>query len=155
MVTGYNITGNAAGDYCGWSVRTAGDINNDGYDDIIVGAREKNNQHGAAYVIYGGEKSAMSNIVLSSTALIPASTGFMITGNAAGDWFGVSVNTAGDINNDEYDDIIVGAWGKNTYQGAPYVIYGGAKLQCRISLSIPQRLIPTSTGFTITLKCCW
>jgi len=149
--TGFMITGNAAGDYFGWSVSTTGDINNDGYDDIIVGAYNKNNVQGAAYVIYGGAKSTMSNIDLSSTTLDPLTTGFMITGSAVGDFFGVTVHTAGDINNDGYDDIIVGARGKNSNQGAAYVIYGGEKSSMtNWDFSSGATLIPTSTGFMIT-----
>jgi len=148
--TGFMIAGNAAGDRFGVSVSTAGDINNDGYDDIIVGASSKNSNQGAVYVIYGGAKSAMSNIVLSSTTLDPTSTGFMITGNAAGDWFGDKVSTTGDINNDGYDDIIVGAYGWNSYQGAAYVVYGGEDSSfVNIDLSTTT-LNPLTTGFMIT-----
>jgi len=147
--TGFMITGNAANDYFGISVSTAGDIDGDGLDDIIVGAPNKNSNQGAAYVIYGGDKSTMSNIDLSSTTLGPLTTGFMITGNAASDGLGISVSTAGDINNDGYDDIIVGASVKNSFQGAAYVIYGGAKsTMTNIALS-STTLNPTSTGFTI------
>ena len=121
--TGFMITGNAANDRFGWSVSTAGDINNDGYDDIIIGAANKNSIQGAAYVIYGGPKSTMTNILLATQTLDPQNTGFMITGNAAADYFGISVRTAGDINNDGYDDIIVGAYYKNSQRGAAYVIY--------------------------------
>ena len=144
------IAGNAAGDKFGYSVSIAGDIDNDGYDDIIVGAYEKNSYQGAAYVIYGGQKSSFLNIYLSTPALDPLTTGFTITGNAAGDYFGYSVSTAGDINNDGYDDIIIGAWGKTSYRGAAYVIYGGAKsTMTNIALST-QVLIPLTTGFMIT-----
>ena len=150
LTTGFMITGNAVNDYFGYSVSTAGDINNDGYDDIVIGAYQKNSNQGAAYVIYGGAKASMTNIVLSSTTLTPLTTGFMITGNAAGDQFGRSVSTAGDINNDGYDDIIVGTPGKNSYQGAAYVIYGGAKSTMSNIVLSSTTLTPTSTGFTIT-----
>jgi len=150
LTTGFMITGNAAGDYFGSQVSTAGDINNDGYDDIIVAAYTKNSEKGAAYVIYGGQKSSMSNIDLSTQILNPLTTGFRITGNAAGDCFGFSVKTAGEINNDGHDDIIVGAYMKNNQQGAVYVIYGGEKsTRSNIALS-STTLDPTSTGFTIT-----
>jgi len=149
QTTGFKITGNSGSEYFGYSVSTAGDINNDGYDDIIIGAPTKNANIGAAYVIYGGEKSSMANIDLS-TALNPHTTGFMITGNAAGDYFGWALSTAGDINNDGYDDIIIGAHQKNGYQGAAYVIYGRPKSSItNINLST-QTLDPHTTGFMIT-----
>jgi len=149
LTMGFMITGNAVGDQFGQSVSTAGDINNDGYDDIIIGAPTRNSNQGAAYVIYGGAKSAMSNIALSSTTLSPTSNGFMITGSAAGDKFGFSVSTAGDINNDGYDDIIIGAYG-NIFQGAAYVIYGGAKASMTNIVLSSTTLDPLSTGFMIT-----
>ena len=150
-VTGLMITGNTVSDVLGWSVSTAGDIDNDGYDDIIVGAPVKNSNQGAAYVIYGGEESAFLNLDLSTTSLNPLKTGFTITGNAPGDYFGRAVNTLGDINNDGYDDIIIGAPGKNSQQGAAYVIYGGPKsLMSNRDFSSGAALGPTSTGFMIT-----
>jgi len=126
-------------------VSTAGDIDNDGFDDIIVGSNRN-----LAYVIYGGENSKMTNIVLSTQTLDPQNTGFMITGEASTDNCGKSVGAAGDINNDEYADIIIGASGKNTRQGAAYVIYGGPKSsRANINLS-SQPLDPLATGFKIT-----
>jgi len=148
--TGWTITGNAAGDYLGYSLRTAGDINGDGYEDIIIGAYRKNNNQGAAYVIYGGPTVSLNNLDLSTTALNPLTTGFVITGNAAGDYLGQSVSAAGDINNDGYDDIIVGAYGKNNFRGAAYVIYGGPNsMRSNIALS-SVALDPLTTGFVIT-----
>jgi hypothetical protein len=147
--TGRTITGNAASDYLGYSLRTAGDINGDGYEDIIIGASRKNSNQGAAYVIYGGPTVSLSNLDLSSIALDPLTTGFVIRGNAANDYFGQSVSTAGDINNDGYDDIIVGAYGKNNFRGAVYVIYGGPKsAMSNIDLSSTS-LDPATTGFVI------
>jgi len=150
LSTGFTITTNGGGaDKFGYSVSTAGDINNDGYDDIIIGAYAKNTAQGAAYIIYGGKKSSMSNIDLSTTSLHSVSKGFMITGNAPNDQFGIFVSTAGDINNDDYSDIIIGANTKSSSTGAAYVIYGGEKSSLSdIDLSTTA-LTPATTGFTI------
>ncbi|MFO0561213.1 MAG: FG-GAP-like repeat-containing protein [Polyangiales bacterium] len=78
--------------YFGFSVGPAGDVNGDGYADVIVGAFNAN----FVEVFYG-----------SSSGVSPT-TPTRITGTAATD-FGVSVWTAGDVNNDRYADIIVGA----------------------------------------------
>ena len=147
--TGFKIKGNAPNDLLGVSVDTAGDINNDGYDDIIMGACAKNSNQGVVYVIYGGEKSSLQNIDLGSTSLNPATTGFTLIGDVAGDSFGFPVSTAGDVNNDGFDDIIIGANGKNSLVGAAYVIYGGPKssLLDRNFASTP--LDPATTGFMV------
>jgi len=149
-INGFTITGSATGDYFGFSVGSAGDLDNDGYDDIIIGAPNKNSQQGAVYVVYGRPKSKLQNIDLSSLTLDPKTTGFMITGNAASDWLGYPVRGGGDINGDGYDDIIVSAPQKNNRQGTVYVIYGGPKsIMTDINLSATT-LDPTTTGFRIT-----
>jgi len=84
----------------GYSVASAGDVNNDGYDDVIVGAHKYDNgqsDEGRAYV-YHGSASGLS-----------ASPDWTVEINQATAWFGNSVASAGDVNNDGYDDVIVGA----------------------------------------------
>ncbi len=145
--TGFTIGGEAGSGQFGFSVNTAGDIDGDGYDDLIVGALSRN----AAYVIYGGEKTSLSNLDLSIEALDPATTGFIIRGKG-GDYLGVSVSTAGDINNDGYADIIMGGYGQNTERGAVYVIYGAKRsLLSNIDLNY-KTLDPATTGFMIKGK---
>ena len=103
-------------DYLGFSVSNAGDVNGDGYDDMIIGAIGNNSDRGIAYIHYGGT--------------VPDNTpDLTLTGAAAGDNFGYSVSGAGDVNGDGYDDVIVGApyndaGGSNA--GRAYLYYGGA-----------------------------
>jgi len=148
--TGFSLKGNANSDTFGISVSGAGDINNDGYADIIIGARQKSFSQGSAYVIYGGPKSSLPNLDFSTTALDPHTNGFMITGNAANDQLGISVSKAGDVNGDRYGDIIVGAQGKTSDKGIAYVIYGGPKSSREnVDLSvITEPSFPTK-GFAI------
>jgi hypothetical protein len=104
----------------GASVGTAGDVNGDGYDDVIVGAyRYDNGQNneGRAFVYHG------SALGLSSTADWTAES------DQGGALLGWSVGTAGDVNGDGYDDVIVGApWYGNgqTYEGRAFVYHGSA-----------------------------
>jgi hypothetical protein len=90
-------TGIAAYDYFGSSVSSAGDVNNDGYDDFIAGT-SPSSATGRAYIYLGGP--SMDNIA-----------DVTITGSGSYNAFGNSVSCAGDVNNDGYDDVIVGAYG--------------------------------------------
>ena len=128
-VRGFRIDGAAAEDSSGHSVAPAGDINGDGYADVIVGAPyadpPSRSTAGSSYVIYG--KASPSNVDLASPL---GSNGFRIEGAAAGDLSGSSVASAGDINGDGRTDVIVGApWAdpfSRTSAGSSYVVYGKA-----------------------------
>ncbi|MBK8381481.1 MAG: FG-GAP repeat protein [Ignavibacteria bacterium] len=94
------MTGAAAGDQFGISVSSAGDVNGDGFSDVIAGAFGNDaggTDAGRTYIYYGG--SVMNNVA----------DGIM-TGTAAGDAFGYSVSSADDINGDGFSDVIVGAY---------------------------------------------
>jgi len=125
--TGFRITGAAKGDFTGFSTSSAGDINADGIDDIIVGAYvadPNGSASGAAYVIYGTDADFGGVIDLSS---LDPSAGFQISGAAAGDFAGISVASAGDVNGDGIDDLIVGANRADPAgdaSGAVYVFFG-------------------------------
>jgi len=89
-----------AGAQFGFSVATAGDVNGDGYSDVIVGAHRYDNgetDEGRAFVYNG-----------SATGLAPDSS-WTAESNQAGANFGVAVACAGDVNGDGYSDIIIGA----------------------------------------------
>jgi hypothetical protein len=119
---GILIMGVAAGDFSGISVASAGDVNGDGYDDVVVGAYGANpingNDSGAAYVIFG--KASPTDVDLASIG----SAGFVIGGATLGDQLGLSVASAGDMNGDGYDDVVVGSKRVNSFDGASYVIFG-------------------------------
>ena len=93
------MTGEAAGDKFGWPVSDAGDVNADGYGDVIVGAAAndaKGSGAGRAYVYLGGKPmDGDADVVLDG----PCNNSF----------FGQSVSGAGDVNRDGYSDVIVGA----------------------------------------------
>ncbi|MEK0448106.1 MAG: hypothetical protein RL088_374 [Verrucomicrobiota bacterium] len=121
---GFKIRGVAAGDRLGTSVSGAGDVNNDGVDDVLVGAPFADGI-GAAYVIYGG---AGIPLVVDAGSLTGAD-GFKIGGDGAGQQFGVSVSRIGDLDGDGFGDVVLGAPGDDSYgtdSGAAYVVYGAA-----------------------------
>jgi FG-GAP repeat len=103
---GFQISGSYAGNLDGLSVGAAGDVNGDGFADIIVGAPHTGGSDGAAYVIFG-KANGLSSFSLFNLA---PPDGFKILGKPNGDEFtGMSVSGAGDVNGDGYDDIVIGA----------------------------------------------
>lgn len=110
--------GEMAGDLLGTQVASAGDVNGDGYDDIVVGAPYHDypgTEAGAAYVYFGGPAA-------------DASYDLVLYGEAALDHFGSSVGSAGDVNGDGYADLIVGAPDNDAggdYAGRMYLYLGG------------------------------
>ena len=109
---------NQGGSQFGISVGTAGDVNGDGFSDVVVGAERYDNpqvDEGRAYAYLGSAGG------LSATAVWSADS------NQASAFFGGSVGTAGDVNGDGYAEIIVGA---RTYtngqggEGRAYVYQG-------------------------------
>lgn len=93
----YTFEGTAATQYLGVALAGAGDVNNDGFDDVIVGSANDFDDDGtgigSATVYSGANGSVLHTFVADS----------------AGDAFGESVAGAGDVNNDGFDDVIVGA----------------------------------------------
>ncbi len=107
---GLIINGIARYDYASQSVSAAGDINGDGIDDIIIGARgadpNGNSSAGESYVVFGSSNLTNSSLELSN---LDGSNGFVINGIDQSDSSGRSVSSAGDINGDGIDDLIIGA----------------------------------------------
>lgn len=136
---GFIVQGDTNGDQAGFSVSSAGDINGDGFDDLLVGATGGDDGGGAAgeaYVLFGGDTGFGSAVtagghtrqVIDLTNL-SAAEGFIIQGDAAGDSLGTAVSSAGDINGDGFDDILVSArLGDDAAPnaGETYVVFGGA-----------------------------
>ena len=126
---GFIIQGDVADDQAGRSVSAAGDVNGDGIDDLIIGARsgdDGGSAAGEAYVIYGKSGATRANIDLTGLA---ASDGFIVQGDVSADSAGYSVSAAGDFNGDGFDDVLVGARGFDgggNFSGAAYLIFGKA-----------------------------
>ncbi len=108
----------AQGQY-GWAVAAAGDVNGDGYGDVIVGAPFYDSpvtDAGRAFLYYG------------TASGLRASPGWTAGADQAA-YYGLSVATAGDVNGDTFSDVIVGAphWTNgNTNEGAVFVYLGSA-----------------------------
>ena len=119
----------AAGDQLGYSVSRAGDVDGDGFDDVIVGAPGADQAY-----IYSGPNC---NLLCTLTG-------------GTGDLFGWSVSGAGDVNGDGFDDVIVGA-PKNgtggTAAGQAYV-YSGSN--CNVLCTLTGATAGSQLGWSVS-----
>ncbi len=102
----------------GYAVNTAGDVNGDGYADVIVGSPSFKNdttQAGAVFVHYG------------SSGGVGVAPDWHIVSEVNGAKLGISVSTAGDVNGDGFDDVIIGAsdyLSGTVLHGAAFIFFG-------------------------------
>ncbi len=114
--------GAVAGDYLGCSVSGAGDVNRDGYSDVVIGA-----YHAGP----GGRAQAgIASIYQGSPSGLPVAASRVLEGTTTGDFFGHAVSSAGDVNGDGFSDVLVGAFGASpggrAKAGTSSVFHGSA-----------------------------
>jgi hypothetical protein len=121
---GFVIEGLDPGDFAGGSVGIAGDINGDGWADLIVGAPHSGGDDpGATVVVFGG--AALTTVNAASLG----TQGFVIRGTSANPITGESVAGVGDVNGDGLADLGIGVWGLSDDSYIPlatesYVVFG-------------------------------
>src|SRR5262245_57347836 len=114
------LESNSANALFGFSATTAGDVNGDGYDDVVVGAytfTNGQNQEGKAFLFQG-----------SATGVNPTAA-WSVESNQATANFGYSVSSAGDVDGDQFADVLVGAYrydNPTLDEGAVFLYRGGA-----------------------------
>jgi hypothetical protein len=127
----------------GCSVGTAGDVNNDGISDVIVGAYGE----GKAYVFHGSDSDAGMSTTADWTA----------ESDQADAWFGISVGAAGDVNGDEISDVIVGASMYNNSEtnddngGRAFAYYGSSDAICFIATASYGSPMKPQIGIVATM----
>jgi hypothetical protein len=139
------ILGGTAGMELGISVSTAGDVNGDGYGDVIAGAHlaSSGGINGGRAFVYHGSASGLS-----------AAPAWSAAGSIANSRFGYAVSEAGDVNGDGYGDVIVGAWkyaNGQSDEGAVYVYHGSATgLSATPDWSIESNLVGIQLGWSVS-----
>ena len=128
---------------------SAGDINGDGIDDLILGAPAASTNgrfSGKTYVVFGFLDRLAASINLNE---LNGSNGFILNGISTYNFSGSSVSGAGDINGDGIDDLIIGAplaGSNNLFSGSSYVVFGS---DGGFAASINLSELNGSNGFAI------
>ncbi len=99
----------------GQIVGRVGDLNGDGYDDLVIGDPSANSGAGMVSIVLGSSERFTGSIDLPDSVVL---------GENEGDQFGASLVGA-NLNNDRFDDLVVGAPGAEGGDGKAYVLFGG------------------------------
>ncbi|HLD74960.1 MAG TPA: right-handed parallel beta-helix repeat-containing protein [Bdellovibrionota bacterium] len=116
--------GENLGDQVGIEVNGIGDIDNDGFDDFMVGANNYSGRRGKVYLFYG--KSGKFEQKNLNSSLADAS----FIGENSGDFLGANIHPAGDVDHDGYDDFLISAWNNSELAflaGKVYLVFGGPR----------------------------
>jgi hypothetical protein len=105
----YSFIGENGNDLLSGSVSSAGDVNGDGFDDILIGAygnEDAGSDAGKAYLIFSSSLGSSDTINVSTAD-------YSFIGDDDNDYAGISVSSAGDVDGDGFDDVLIGAYLNN------------------------------------------
>lgn len=132
------------GSQFGRSVAAAGDVNGDGFADVVVGAPGyfSDGITGTSWLYYGGAGSVFDT-----------TPDGLLTGAAIRDQFGYSVASAGDVNGDGFDDIIVGAPNSSAggmAAGRASIYFGGATFDATADGVLTGTTVSAGSGWSVS-----
>ncbi len=146
-ISGVAFNGENFEDSAGRSVAGIGDVDNDGFDDLAIGAPfadPDGNNTGRVYVVFGTDAPWPASIELSD---LGGTDGFILDGADPTGIAGFAVAGAGDLDQDGIDDLVVGASGTGDNAGTAYVVFGSTTL-----FPTPRSLgsLDGNNGFSLT-----
>ena len=119
---GMVILGESVGSFSGLCVSIGGDVNKDGFADMLIGTK-----NGRAYLLFGDSESSLpQNISLAYLVNNTSPRGFKIQGQPTSASMAVSIG--GDVNGDTYPDFLIGSSSDLSNRGRVYLLYGGPSL---------------------------
>jgi Ca2+-binding RTX toxin-like protein len=163
---GFILKGIDASDLLGTTVASAGDLNDDGIDDLAVsaigggqpvtnsGGFTASDRRGEVYVVFGKKSGFDTRVNLFN---LNGSNGFILDGQDANDSLGSALSNVGDINGDKIDDLVIGAAnagnilnsefanGDSDQRGEVYLVFG-SKSGFNSRFSVKERLTISGTG---------
>jgi len=113
-------------EFFGSTISSAGDVNGDGFDDMIVGTHPDHNNGGRVYLFYGPLKSLEADMIL----LAPAEAA-----PKQNSWGTYGLQQLGDINGDGYGDFLVNGYQENNESGKAYIFLGGTNVGSYLTLN--------------------
>ena len=123
----FRLDGVDPDDYSGFSVSSAGDVDGDGKDDILIGAPYAGSNKGEVYLVFGSYLAENRGTVADLSDL-SGGKGVRLDGIDTDDYAGYSVSSAGDVDGDGKDDVLIGAWGGDPdgaeEAGETYLVFG-------------------------------